>query len=166
MIAFQENLKRFRERAGITAKDFAALLGIKYTTYMAYENEGREPKQEALCKIAAALHVTIDELLGFVPDKMNRWQNYFSDGDDLNIKTNGDNYTIVDGNDGTTSRNYDYSEKETIQLLEAAEREAEKILAPTKKSIICNYIRANLTIKIALKADLERRIQKKPPASE
>ena len=65
MISFQENLKRFRERAGITAKDFAALLGIKYTTYMAYENEGREPKQEALCKIAAALHVSIDELLGY-----------------------------------------------------------------------------------------------------
>jgi len=64
MGTFQENLRTFRERLGVNAKEFAAIIGIKYTTYLAYENDGREPKQETLCRIAAALNVSIDELLG------------------------------------------------------------------------------------------------------
>ncbi len=63
---FSANLRKARERAGYKqAKDFAAALGLSYTTYVAYENQGREPKYDMLCKIAAALHVTTDELLGY-----------------------------------------------------------------------------------------------------
>ena len=67
-MSFQDNLRRAREKAGYeSAKDFAQnVLGIKYTTYLAYEGqEGREPKYDRLCEIAAALHVTTDELLGY-----------------------------------------------------------------------------------------------------
>ena len=67
-MSFQDNLKKYRLAAGYQqAKDFAQnVLGIKYTTYLAYEGqEGREPKYDRLCEIAAALHVTTDELLGF-----------------------------------------------------------------------------------------------------
>ena len=63
---FSKNLRRYRELAGFkSAKDFAAALDIPYTTYAPYENSTREPKYETLCKIAAALHVSIDDLLGF-----------------------------------------------------------------------------------------------------
>ena len=66
---FGDNLRQYRERAGYAqAKDFAAMLGIKYTTYIAYE-QGREPKYDILCRIAAALNVTTDELLGYSQDK-------------------------------------------------------------------------------------------------
>ena len=64
-MGFQENLRKFREAQGITAKDFAAKVGLKYGTYFSYETAGKEPKLETLCKIAAALHVSIDELLGY-----------------------------------------------------------------------------------------------------
>lgn len=65
-MAFQENLKKFRIRAGYTqAKEFAKVLGISYPTYMGYENRGREPKFELLKKIASVLHVSIDDLLGY-----------------------------------------------------------------------------------------------------
>lgn len=64
-MGFQENLRKFREAQGITAKDFAAKVGLKYGTYFSYETAGKEPKLETLCKIAAALHVTIDNLLGY-----------------------------------------------------------------------------------------------------
>ena len=65
-MSFQENLRMLRERAGYTsAKDFAEIVGISYPTYMGYENRGREPKYETLCRIAATLHVSIDELLGY-----------------------------------------------------------------------------------------------------
>ena len=63
---FQDNLRQARIKAGYeSAKDFSDRLGISYTTYMNYESKGREPKYEQLCKIAAALHVTTDELLGY-----------------------------------------------------------------------------------------------------
>lgn len=64
-MAFQDNLRRYRELAGYSqAKDFADTLGIKYTTYTAYENQGREPKFELLLKMAEILNVTTDDLLG------------------------------------------------------------------------------------------------------
>ena len=149
MIAFQENLKRFREKAGITAKDFAALLGIKYTTYMAYENEGREPKQEALCKIAAALHVSIDELLAYKPDTLARWQKCL-DGQNLGFLQENGRYIVVDGSDGTLSRHATFTEKELVQLLEYAERLAENSIEGIRNKLICNTIREQLTAKIAL----------------
>ena len=65
MSKFQENLRAYREKSGITAKDFAAQLGIKYTTYSSYENADRKPKYDTLIKIASALHVSIDELLNY-----------------------------------------------------------------------------------------------------
>ena len=67
-MSFQDNLRMYRERLGVNAKDFANQLEIKYTTYAGYENQGKEPKYDVLCKIAAALHVSIDELLGYKPD--------------------------------------------------------------------------------------------------
>lgn len=66
---FQDNLKKYREKAGYSsAKDFAKLLGVPYTTYMGYENKGSEPKYDLLIKIAEILGVTTDELLGYKPD--------------------------------------------------------------------------------------------------
>lgn len=75
-MSFAENLRKTREMRGISAKDFAYLIGIKYTTYTAYENQGREPKYDTLRKIAAALHISIDELLDYKasePTKLDYW---------------------------------------------------------------------------------------------
>lgn len=72
MSAFQDNLKKFRERLGFSAKGFAADIGIKYTTYANYENAGSEPKYDTLIKIAAALHVSIDDLLGYTVDEWEK----------------------------------------------------------------------------------------------
>lgn len=62
---FRENLKKYRELAGYdSAAKFAEAVGIRYPTYIAYENRDREPKYEILCKIADALNVSTDQLLG------------------------------------------------------------------------------------------------------
>lgn len=64
-MSFQENLRYYREKAGYKqAKEFANILGISYTTYTSYENQGREPKYTTLCKIADLLQVSTDDLLG------------------------------------------------------------------------------------------------------
>lgn len=64
-MSFQENLRYYRTKAGYKqAKEFANILGISYTTYTSYENQGREPKYKTLCKIADLLKVSTDDLLG------------------------------------------------------------------------------------------------------
>lgn len=64
-MSFQENLRYYREKAGYKqAKEFANILGISYTTYTSYENQGRKPKYTTLCKIADLLQVSTDDLLG------------------------------------------------------------------------------------------------------
>lgn len=66
---FAKNLKKAREAAGYTsAKDFAASIGVGYTTYMGYENKGYEPKYEILCRIAEKLGASVDSLLGYGVD--------------------------------------------------------------------------------------------------
>lgn len=77
-MSFQGNLRMYRERLGINAKDFAAQLGIKYTTYAGYETQGREPKYDILCKISAALNVSIDDLIGHTEHDWEYWQGYLT----------------------------------------------------------------------------------------
>lgn len=93
-MSFQDNLRQYREKAGINAKDFAAQLGIKYTTYTAYENQGREPKYDVLCKIAAALHVSIDELMDYKPDRLQYWVDCLKKKG-FNVVDNGTTITIT-----------------------------------------------------------------------
>ena len=71
---FRDNLKIYREKlpGKVSAKDFAKSLKIPYSTYLGYENKGTEPKYDTLCKIAAALHVTTDELLGYTLDEYEK----------------------------------------------------------------------------------------------
>lgn len=75
-MSFNENLKEYRERSGYTAKEFAKIIDLPYTTYISYENQGREPKYDVLIKIAAALHVSIDELLGYDPGQPDEEMKY------------------------------------------------------------------------------------------
>ena len=75
MSKFADNLKCYREKLGINAKDFATQIGVNYSTYSNYENQGREPKYDTLIKIATALHVSIDDLLGYKVDQVDYWAN-------------------------------------------------------------------------------------------
>lgn len=64
-MSFSENLKKYRKKMGFkSAKEFANLLGIQYSTYVNYENSDREPKYEVLIKMADTLGVSLDDLLG------------------------------------------------------------------------------------------------------
>lgn len=62
---FKDNLRHYRELAGISSKEMAQKLEISYTTYLNYENKDSEPRYKTLCKIASLLNVTPNNLLGF-----------------------------------------------------------------------------------------------------
>nr|DAH77511.1 MAG TPA: helix-turn-helix domain protein [Caudoviricetes sp.] len=80
-MAFKDNLKRLRELSGFTRIEMANQLNMTPAAYGAYELGKREPKLTKLCEIAALLHTSVDELLGYVPrntkDNANRIINQY-----------------------------------------------------------------------------------------
>ena len=98
-MSFQDNLRKYREGLGITAKEFAARVGIAYGAYIGYESAGKEPKYENLCKIAAALNVSIDKLLDFTPDRAQYWVSNFPSSL-VSVRLEGDTVFIKVGDRG------------------------------------------------------------------
>ena len=78
MSNFNVNLKKIREKKGLTAKEVAIDLGIPYTTYLKYEGAG-EPRYDTLIKIADYLNVSIDELLGYTPNEYEKTKEFLAD---------------------------------------------------------------------------------------
>ena len=64
---FSDNLKRLREIAGLTQAQAAAAAGVAFRSYQNWEMGTREPRIEALRKLAAAFGVSADELIAEKP---------------------------------------------------------------------------------------------------
>ena len=102
-MTFQDNLRIYRERAGYAqAKDFAAFLGIKYSTYIGYESQGKEPKYDTLRRIAEALNVSIDTLLSFRPSEYGEYKRLATEAG-YSIEEQGNGYITITYNLGTKS---------------------------------------------------------------
>lgn len=59
-----ESIKKNRKKAGLTQEELGNILGVSGVAIMRYEKGQREPNLEMLHKIADALEVSINELLG------------------------------------------------------------------------------------------------------
>ena len=65
MTPFNTNLRATREKAGMTRQELADSIGISVSALGQYEQGRREPDLQKLVTIAAALHVSVDDLLGY-----------------------------------------------------------------------------------------------------
>ena len=71
-MSLHDNLSQLRLSRGYqSAKDFAIQAGIPYSSYSAYERKAW-PSEENLIKIARALHVSLDDLIGYHVDEFER----------------------------------------------------------------------------------------------
>ena len=71
-MSLHDNLSQLRLSLGYqSAKDFAIQAGIPYSSYSAYERKAW-PSEENLIKIARALHVSLDDLIGYHVDLYER----------------------------------------------------------------------------------------------
>lgn len=68
---FKERLKECRLLRGLTQKELAEQIGVAKTTMTGYEKGNREPDVLKIKKIASALNVDCDYLLG-TSDNINR----------------------------------------------------------------------------------------------
>ena len=92
-MALKDNLKRYRERAGFKqAKDFAKVAGLPYSSYSAYER-GAWPNEENLTKIAAALGVSLDTLIGFHVEPLDKYITVCRDAG-FTVANHGDNLLV------------------------------------------------------------------------
>ena len=57
-------IKEARERAGLSQKELAQIIGVAPNTMHGYESGKHDPKSDLLTKIAMACHVSVDFLLG------------------------------------------------------------------------------------------------------
>ena len=61
---FAERLRYYREYAKLNQKELAEKVGIPFQTYNKYETRGNEPKIEILIKLANALGIDVNTLVG------------------------------------------------------------------------------------------------------
>ena len=75
-MGFSKNLKRLRVAKKISVADISKRIGIAENTYRNYENENRNiwPAEDTLKRIAHALNVSLDELIGYRKAKVNEEQ--------------------------------------------------------------------------------------------
>ncbi len=65
---FGERLRRMREFRGLTQDRLGALVDTPGTNIARYESEARKPDPEMLAKLADALRISVDYLLGRVSE--------------------------------------------------------------------------------------------------
>ena len=65
---FNENLKKARLESGLSQKELSENIGVAKSTYSLYESGKREPNVNTIKKIASALNVSADILLGTEPE--------------------------------------------------------------------------------------------------
>ena len=59
-----ENIKKYRNKQGLSQEDFAKISGVKYTTLTKIEsNVIKKPSVLIMAKLAKALGVSIEELI-------------------------------------------------------------------------------------------------------
>lgn len=91
MISYK--LKELRECTGMNKKEFAAYLGIKYTTYNNYETGTREPASGFLILISKKLNVSIDYIMGLTNEKEKNYSYKLKPSEITHIKK----YRTLDG---------------------------------------------------------------------
>lgn len=64
MVEFGERLRKLRKERNLTQQQLAELIGVKNGVISFYELGDRTPSPAVLRKLALALHVTADYLLG------------------------------------------------------------------------------------------------------
>ena len=96
-MTFAENLKRYRKLRGISRKEIAKKLNILETSYGLYEQGRAKPDTEKLIIIAEMLKISIDELLDFHIDELQRCINQWNNaGFEVEVHDNPANPLLLD----------------------------------------------------------------------
>ena len=113
-------IREIRQQKGMLQKELAAKLGIAANTLSQYETGNREPDIETTKKIAAALNVTLDELVGATEKAPSGVDGRSVSDDDIK-------FALFGGGGEITDEMYDEVKRfaHMVKLREEAERKKE-----------------------------------------
>lgn len=88
MTTFSDNLTKYRERANMSRKELAHILGVSVSSIGFYETGRNEPDLQKLQQIARVLKVSTDDLLGYSAVPMSEFEKLKArlDGYGLDVK--------------------------------------------------------------------------------
>lgn len=96
-MTFAERLKYLREKANMTQKEIAEKIGLTPQSYNNYEKRNYNPTPDLLVKMATALGVTVNELVGFQENEKERMLNILrTAGIDFKLDPTDDNAIYVE----------------------------------------------------------------------
>lgn len=121
-----EKLQELRKSLGMTKKAFAEYLDIKYTTYVGYENGGREPDSNFLVLLYKKLNVSSDWILGLQEEREVEHSYPLKEAEFNHIKK----YRALD----------DFGRESVDWILERESQRKEMIEEAQKKEIPIRYI--------------------------
>lgn len=104
LIQFTKNLKQIREAHGLSRQELADMSNISSAAIGYYETGKREPQASTLVSIAAALHISVDDLLGYHVDLYERAEHMLQgvgittthDADGISLHIPADAYERLD----------------------------------------------------------------------
>ena len=80
-MTFAERLRYYREKNSYSQKELAEKIGVSFAAYNKYETRGNEPKIEILIKLANALGIDVNTLIGFDGGNQERLLNILQQAD-------------------------------------------------------------------------------------
>lgn len=129
-MTFGERLKFFRENKKLTQEQLAEMIGVAKSTITGYEKNNREPDVLKIKKLAYALDITGDDLLGIEPQKSTDFSR-----EDLEVLSN---YCALDIYGQKTVRyvieSEQYRMKEQKKNMLVREQQASYLCSPAERN--------------------------------
>lgn len=144
MTVFSDNLTKYRETAGVTRKELAAILGVSVASVGFYETGRNEPDLQKLAAIAAALHVSVDMLLGYYADDFQTAAYLFHEATQGTATLDGDAVELTPPACSPCHWPRSISKADFIAAIQGAASDFDKDLRPRllRDSILCRILQA------------------------
>lgn len=144
MTVFSDNLTKYREAAGVTRKELAAILGVSVASVGFYETGRNEPDLQKLAAIAAALHVSVDMLLGYYADDFQTAAYLFHEATQGTATLDGDAVELTPPACSPCHWPRSISKADFIAAIQGAASDFDKDLRPRliRDSILCRILQA------------------------
>jgi len=132
------NIKKYRKGLNITQEEMAIKINIPRSTYANYENNQRTPNAVILLKIADALDVNVNDLLGITEVKFSPLE--------IKIQANPLDISIEPLSNEDMLAKKDFFQEISEIITDASETDKELIyefskLEPLERKVVMNFIK-------------------------
>ncbi len=139
-MSFSTNLLKLRENIGKSRKQMAEEIGVSLSAYTNYEAGNRTPNTDVILKLAAALHVSVDELLGTHSDnKVTYWIAYLRKHG-FSVVDDGESISVSFGKAPAVNYSYDAF----VSILESVERKTDALVADIRDTLFVTEVKNNI----------------------